>query len=150
MAIDGKYTISGISDPDKKLIYYYNENKTNMSSITDPNVIGTITDVNGEVKGNITPLIMIINSSGRGWRDAIRSLVRAGADPDMKINYYGRDTSAREIANKYRGGFPSVGEVSDMSFVRPDTDPDMDITNSNQGSPSPCIVGQPECGNQSD
>ena len=26
----------------------------------------------------------------------------------MMINYHGKDTSAREIADKYRGGFPSI------------------------------------------
>ena len=80
-----------------------------MSGITDPNAIGTITvDNTGEVKGNITPLIMIINSSGEGWETAVKNLVLAGAEPDMMINYYGQDTSAREIADQYRGGFPLI------------------------------------------
>ena len=28
----------------------------------------------------------------------------------MMINYYGQNTSAREIADQYRGGFPSISE----------------------------------------
>ena len=102
-------TISGIPDMDRILNY-------NISGITNPNAIGTITvDDTGEIKGNITPLIMIINSSGKGWETAVDNLVRAGADPDMMINYYGRNTSAREIADQYRGGFPSISprEISD-------------------------------------
>ena len=101
-----KTTISGI--PDRDRFVNYNKN-SDMSGITDPNAIGTITvNDTGEVKGNITPLIMIINSSGEGWETAVENLVRVGADPDMMINYYGRDTSAREIADNYRGGFPSI------------------------------------------
>tara|TARA_Y100000590_G_scaffold2532_2_gene3335 strand:- start:3196 stop:3537 length:342 start_codon:yes stop_codon:yes gene_type:complete len=106
MNIRDKTTISGIPDMDRFVNYHKN---SNMSGITDPNAIGTITvDDTGEVKGNITPLIMIINSSGKGWETAVKNLVGAGADPDMMINYYGRDTSAREIADQYRGGFPSI------------------------------------------
>ena len=106
MNIHDKMTISGIPDMDRFSNYHKN---SNMSGITDPNAIGTITvDNTGEVKGNITPLIMIINSSGEGWETAVKNLVLEGADPDMMINYYGKDTSAREIADKYRGGFPLI------------------------------------------
>lgn len=108
-----KTTISGIPDINRFTNYHKN---SNMNGITDPNAIGTITvDDTGEVKGNITPLIMIINSSGEGWETAVENLVQAGADPDMMINYNGKDTSAREIADQYRGGFPSISalEITD-------------------------------------
>jgi len=101
-----EYEISGFTEYDINIIHNYTIPK-NLKTITQPNAIGTVIhkDTN-KIMGNITPLIMVINAKRTMWREAVAYLVQIGADPDMMIEYYGRQTSAREIANTYRGGFP--------------------------------------------
>ena len=95
--------ITGFTDDELDLINF-GEPK-DMGRFSDINKIGQVVNSSGEVVSKITPLIMVINASGKGWRDVVRAMVEAGADLDMSINtYYGKLTTAREIANTYRGG----------------------------------------------
>ena len=76
-----------------------------MGKFSNINKIGHVKNPSGEVVSEITPLIMVINSAGQDWRKIVQAMVAAGANLDMPIeNYYGRNTTAREIANKYRNG----------------------------------------------
>ena len=64
-------------------------------------------DTNDVVSEEITPMVMLIN---QGCVDKIASLreyiegndTRYAEEFDRQINYFGSDTSAREIATKYR------------------------------------------------
>ena len=95
--------ITGFTDDEFDLINW--GEPEDMGKLSDINKLGTVVDPSGKVLANITPLIMVINSSGQGWREIVQAMVNAGADLDMPIeNYHGRTTTAREIANKYRGG----------------------------------------------
>ena len=73
------------------------------TSLTLIRLVHVINKTNKTIS-DITPLIMLINASGEGWRDVAQALIAQGADPDMEVNYYNGTTTAREIANKYRGG----------------------------------------------
>ena len=73
-----------------------------LSTIDNPNQIGTIVNDSGKTLGQITPLIMIINQNGADCQKKINALIDAGADSNLVINYYGKDTSANEIVQKYR------------------------------------------------
>jgi hypothetical protein len=73
--------------------------------LANPNKVGHVVNkIKNKTVSDITPLIMIINASGQDWRDMTNALITHGADPDMEVEYYGKTTTAREIANKYRGG----------------------------------------------
>ena len=98
-----KNKIVGFSQDDLSLIN--NGNKDTIKNISNPNRVGHVEDPQGNVISDITPLIMVINSAGQDWREIVQAMVAAGANLDMPIeNYYGRNTNAREIANKYRNG----------------------------------------------
>lgn len=101
-----KYKISGFTKCDIDIIHNY-KNPTELKNITQPNAIGKVfnKDTN-QFMDNITPLIMLINANKIHWKKAVKCLVEIGADPDMMIEYYGQQTSARKIADTYRGGFP--------------------------------------------
>ena len=73
------------------------------SNIEDVNKVGKviIKDTQEELS-EITPLIMVINQSAINCNDKVNALIRLGADPDMKINFYGKVMSARDCANSYR------------------------------------------------
>ena len=73
-----------------------------LKQIKNPNQIGKVIDENNEVVSNITPLFMIINQGCKDYKKKISNLVEIGADLDMKIDYYGREISARELAVNYR------------------------------------------------
>jgi len=75
-----------------------------MVNFTNPNKVGHVRDKTNKIISDITPLIMLINASGEGWRDVAEALIAQGADPDMDVNYYDKTTTARVIADKYRGG----------------------------------------------
>jgi hypothetical protein len=95
--------ITGFTDDELDLVNW--GEPEDMVKFTNINKVGTVVDFSGKVVSNITPLIMVINSAGQDWRDIVRAMTEAGADLDMSIdNYYGRTTTAREIANQYRGG----------------------------------------------
>ena len=50
----------------------------------------------------ITALVMKVNQSSINCQAEIDSLVKIGADPHLKIDYYGKRVSAFELASKYR------------------------------------------------
>ena len=67
-----------------------------MNTIKNPNGIGKIIDENNNFISQITPLIMVINQNSKNCQDKIDTLLNIGADPNLKINYYGKDISASE------------------------------------------------------
>ena len=94
--------ITGFTDSEFDLINW--GEPEDMVGFSNPNKVGHVVDKLNKTISDITPLIMIINASGEGWRDVAQALIAQGADPDMTVNYYDRATTARDIANKYRGG----------------------------------------------
>ena len=67
------------------------------------NAIGKVVDKDtNEELSEITPLIMILNASSKNVQQEIEDLLRAGADPDLEINYYNEQTTARKLALLYR------------------------------------------------
>jgi hypothetical protein len=95
--------ITGFTDDEFDLVNW--GEPEDMGKFSNINKLGKVVDRSGKMLANITPLIMVINSSGQDWREIVQAMVNAGADLDMPVeNYYGRTTTAREIANKYRGG----------------------------------------------
>ena len=96
--------ITGYTDAEFDLINW--GEPEDMVNFTNPNKVGHVIDQHNKIISDITPLIMLINASGEGWRDVVKALIAQGADPDMEVNYYNKTTTAREIANKYRGGLP--------------------------------------------
>lgn len=74
-----------------------------LRNLKKPNQIGqVINKETNEVLSSITPLILIINQNASDYRERVAALQAAGADMDMRVSYYGRDTTALEIATKYR------------------------------------------------
>ena len=103
ISITGNDThITGFTDAEFDLINW--GEPEDMVNFTNPNKIGHVVNKTNETISDITPLIMLINASGEGWRDVAQALIAQGADPDMEVNYYNGTTTAREIAAKYRGG----------------------------------------------
>ena len=101
--VQDKNKIIGFTSEELDIII--NGNIEDMVRLSDPNKIGQVVDKLNNVLSDITQLIMIVNSSPKGWRDIASALIKHGANPDMRIdNYYGRSTTAREIANTYRNG----------------------------------------------
>ena len=94
--------ITGYTDAEFDLINW--GEPEDMVNFTNPNKVGHVRDTSNKIISDITPLIMLINASGEGWRDVVMALIAQGVDPDMEVNYYDKTTTAREIANKYRGG----------------------------------------------
>lgn len=67
------------------------------------NAIGKVVDKDtNEELSEITPLIMIVNASSKNVQKEIDDLLRAGADPDLEINYYNQQTTARKLALLHR------------------------------------------------
>ena len=74
-----------------------------MSRITNPNQKGSVINKNTNSKvSEITPMIMIINQGMSDYKERLSVLINNGGDMDMDVNYYGRTTTAREIATSYR------------------------------------------------
>ena len=67
--------------------------------IENINEIGTIMDKNNTKVSEITPLIMVLNQNSRNWKDKAKKLIEKGADPNMKINFWGQYKSANDIKN---------------------------------------------------
>ena len=67
------------------------------------NAIGKVVDkdTNKELS-EITQLIMVVNASSKNVQKEIDDLLIAGADPDLEINYYNQQTTARKLALLYR------------------------------------------------
>jgi hypothetical protein len=104
------------SNNDKNTSNNYNKNKiiisnsdiiTNGSTdqyslIQNINEIGTIVDINNTIISEITPLIMILNQNSKECQNKLNAMIDNGADLNMKINYFGKNTSAMDIINNYR------------------------------------------------
>ncbi len=74
-----------------------------LDSITNVNQIGSIIEKDTDnIISQITPLFMIINQRAKDYKDRVDILIKNGGNMDMEINYYGRSTTARDIAVKYR------------------------------------------------
>ena len=98
-----KNKIIGFTSEELNIII--NGNSEDMVRLSNPNKVGQVVDQYNNVISHITPLIMIINSNRKDWRDIASALIKHGGDPDTRIdNYYKRSTTAREIANTYRNG----------------------------------------------
>ena len=67
--------------------------------IKNINEIGTIMDKNNTKVSDITALIMVLNQNSRNWKDKAKKLIEKGADPNMKINFWGQYKSANDIKN---------------------------------------------------
>lgn len=67
----------------------------------DVNVVGEIRNENNEIISYINPLIMVLNQHSRQCQEKIDALISAGADPYSKLEYYGKQLSFRDIAEKY-------------------------------------------------
>ena len=91
--------ITGFTDAEFDLINW--GEPEDMVNFTNPNKIGHVVNKTNETISDITPLIMLINASGEGWRDVAQALIAQGADPDMEVNYH-NGTLRAAIANKYR------------------------------------------------
>ena len=99
---DNDTQITGFTDDEFDMINW--GEPEDMVNFTNPNKVGHVIDKTNKTISDITPLIMLINASGEGWRDVAQALIAQGADPDMQVNYYNGTTTARAIADKYRGG----------------------------------------------
>ncbi len=98
-----KNKITGFTDEELDLVNW--GEPEDMGKFPNINKLGHVKDSSDKVVSDITPLIMVINSAGQDWREIVQAMVAAGANLDMPIeNYYGRNTTAREIANTYRKG----------------------------------------------
>ena len=97
--------IVGFSQDDLGLIT--NGDSETIKNVSNPNKVGHVKDSSGKCISNITPLIMVINAGGSGdkWKEKVNALISVGADPNMKVNYYNRNISAKELALKYRNFF---------------------------------------------
>jgi hypothetical protein len=74
-----------------------------MAKVTDPNQIGRVLFKDTqEFISNITPMIMIINQGMNDYRGRLNYLIQNGGDMDKSIEYYGRNTTPRELADNYR------------------------------------------------
>ena len=70
--------------------------------INNPNQIGIVIDESNEKISEITALFMIANQNKFIVQEKIDSLIKAGANPNKKIDYYKRNTSFIEFINNYR------------------------------------------------
>lgn len=110
MTSDKNTKITGFNDDylyelfNEDLDYIFNNNM--LLNNTVGKVINTNTnDVTCE---EITPMVMLINQSKKGFINKLRTYIdgsdrRYSDEFNKEINYYGRTTSAREIAENYRG-----------------------------------------------
>ena len=68
----------------------------------NPHQIGYVINELGQNISQITPMIMIINQGLKNYKEILDIMIKNGGDIDQVINYYGRETTAREIATLYR------------------------------------------------
>ena len=68
--------------------------------IKNINEIGTIMDKNNTKVSEITPLIMVLNQNKINCQDKVKEMINQGADPNMKIQYWGQMKSAMDIMNE--------------------------------------------------
>ena len=70
--------------------------------IKNINEIGIIMDKNNEKVSEITPLIMVLNQNKINCQDKVNEMINQGADPNIKIQYWGQSKSAMDIMNETR------------------------------------------------
>ncbi len=92
-----------------KIVNIYNTNLITNSKTSnypiglDPNQIGEVIEKDTNKKlSEITPLIMVINQSANNCDEKVKKLIELGGDIFMKINYYGKQTSASDIIKAHR------------------------------------------------
>ena len=66
------------------------------------NVVGNVVSEDGSHLSEITALIMVLNQGGKTCQKKVNALIEAGANPDQKVSYYGKELSARDFASIYR------------------------------------------------
>jgi hypothetical protein len=93
-----KNKITGIDQKD----IIINGSIQDLADITNPNQVGSVLDSSNNVISEITPLIMIINQGCKDYKDKVKALINIGADMNMSVNYYNRETTALDIATQYR------------------------------------------------
>ena len=95
-------TIEGISR--MKDIMYGDVSVIKTFTKEEANQKGYVINPEGEKISEITPAIMMLNQREKFWHFRFRALVDAGADIDERVNYYKKETTARELLRLYRGG----------------------------------------------
>ena len=66
------------------------------------NVVGNVVSEDGSHISEITALIMVLHQNAKTCQNKVNALIEAGANPDQKVSYYGKELSARDIASKCR------------------------------------------------
>ena len=79
-----------------------NGNISQYHLIKNINEIGTIMDKNNTKVSEITPLIMVLNQNKINCQDKVNEMINQGADPNMKIQYWGQSKTAIDIMNETR------------------------------------------------
>ena len=77
-----------------------NGNISQYHLIKNINEIGTIIDKNNTKVSEITPLIMVLNQNKINCQDKVKEMINQGADPNMKIQYWGQSKCAMDIINE--------------------------------------------------
>lgn len=72
-----------------------------LMTIKNSNKFVSIVDKNNNFISQIIPLIMIVNQNSLECQDKIDTLLSLGADPNLKINYYGKDICAYDIISGF-------------------------------------------------
>ena len=88
--------IEDIMDGDVSVIKTFTKEEANQK--------GYVINPEGEKISEITPAIMMLNQSEKGWHSRFQALVDAGTGIDERVNYYNKETTARELLQLYRGG----------------------------------------------
>ena len=70
----------------------------------EANQTGYVVNEKREKIYEITPAIMMLNQSEKGWHSRFQALVDAGADIDERVNYCNKETTVRELLQLHRGG----------------------------------------------
>ena len=92
-----------IRGPSEILKIITNDSPEDLKRLKYPNQLMKIFTKDTQVeKGEITPLVMVINQSSVSVQEKVNALIAAGADPSLSFNYFGNTTTAIEIANKHR------------------------------------------------
>ena len=98
-------TFNNNNDNKNKIIIEGSEIITNGTSDQlniNHNVVGNVVSEDGSHISEIIALIMVLNQNAKTCQNKVNALIEAGANPDQKVSYYGKELSARDIASKYR------------------------------------------------
>ena len=70
----------------------------------EANQVGKVVNSQEEIISEITPAIIILNVSEKGWHSRFRALVDTGADINARVQYHGKETTAHQLLVNHRGG----------------------------------------------